>query len=74
MAVAIGRSTTNFGGRYIPRPPLPKPRLSLKHQVWSCVSVDTSRGLLGFYAGYGYTQREAYEDWRRRITMGKPRD
>lgn len=53
---------------------LPKPRLRLKHHVWSCVSVDPSRGLLGFYAGYGYTQREAYEDWRRRITMSRPRD
>lgn len=43
----------------------PKPRLSLKHHVWSC---RTGTHLVDMCIGYGYTARDAYDDWRQRWT------
>lgn len=40
-----------------------KPRMRLKFGVWSCASGETFKD---FCIGYGYTAREAYEDWRQR--------
>lgn len=46
-----------------------KPRIRLKHGVWSCASVKLySYGPFGthpaLYCGYGYTPAEAFADWK----------
>lgn len=44
-----------------------KPRLRIWRGVWSCVTYtrlpDGSVG--NWAAGYGYTPRSAYDEWRR---------
>lgn len=42
-----------------------KPRLRCKHGVWSCASYVVEGVRRGRFAkiGYGYTPKEAYEDW-----------
>ena len=40
----------------------PRHHLYLKYGVWCCVSATPD--LRTFTAGYGYTWREAYADWK----------
>jgi hypothetical protein len=44
-----------------------KPRLRVKDGVWSCITWPD--GPMGF----GYTAKEAYDDWRRRNVLSHPR-
>lgn len=43
--------------------PSPKPHLRMKYHVWSCASYVG--GFVGFRIGFGYTWRQAWEDWMR---------
>ena len=47
-----------------------KPRLILKHHVWSC---RTGTHMVDMCIGYGYTARQAYDDWRQRWTRTNTR-
>ena len=44
----------------------PKPRMSLKHGVWGCWSVERPVFPRGWVAGYGYSPADAYRDWFHR--------
>jgi hypothetical protein len=39
-----------------------KPRLWFRYQVWHCAAVEVA-----FVTGYGYTPKDAYDDWLRRM-------
>lgn len=49
---------------------LKKPHLRLKDHVWSCSTFRLVRGWIvppfrAWRIGYGYTPKEAYEDWSK---------
>ena len=42
-----------------------KPRIRLRFGIWDCTTWDLSYPII--FAGYGYTPKEAWEDWLKQV-------